>query len=951
MNIKKIGLTCLLAMCCTLSVSAQELEWYDGKWAHEGSDLTPDKKVTFGTLKNGVRYAIIPNALPKGRVSLYLNMQVGSLMEEEHEKGFAHFVEHMAFNGTKHFPAGSLIPFFQENGMSFGGDTNAHTSLAETVYKLNLAKVDDASVEKALLILRDFADGMLMEEHEVKDEIGVILSEKKTRDSEESLAKDARRAHLYKGTKFVDNVIGTEQSIQSVTSSNLTHFYTTWYRPERAMVVVVGDIEASKLAPMVEKTFHSFKNETPPPVVHDFGEVKRSDFELFVQPREMDGVSFSLSIIHPRIFYKDTQERLRASFVQSMASYIFNQRLREIGLKHPHIWSKAQFYNSSKKGLLPSSGLSFISNNEHWEEALHTLMKESKSAQAFGFSVEELIQAKTVIGRNLDKAILNESNQKSSDIANGFVTIANSGAVYTSSLEDKKYYEQFLPTITLAEVNAAFKEAFAPENRTLVVSGKLKASHEQITQAWKRAQEEPLQAYEASAKKEFPYLSLPKEVMKLPKLEKKSLGKDAPTLYVAHYNDTLDIYMIPTKYEHNQVMARFIFGEDKPFGESVLPLGKIASAVLSNSGIGALSPTEVSQLFGGLGMSVSEGFDDANSVINGSASTKDFSLLMQAMWTQYVDPTPKESALIRFKQSLELGEHQKEKSVEGVDKAYSASYFNGSSQRYESMSLERLAQYRLEDISTFVKQQRAFKSKAKMIITGDFEPQNALKEVVRYFGKPVQTESSKPYDTHLIGASFLNEKHHERVVADKVDKSVVYRVFESPVENIEDRKRIATINVLSAVLKDRLRKELREKSGVAYSPSASFKHSINPVDKGFGLLSMKVTTQTKNKQEALAKMDAIVADLVQKGVSEDEIERLKAPMLTSWKSGLRKSELWHNLIDRELRHELPFVQWHANYPKLLEQIHAKDVNEALAVILNTQKSATYVITSKGAGNE
>ncbi len=949
MNIKKIGLICLLAICCTLSVSAQELEWYDGKWAHEGSDLTPNKKVTFGTLKNGVRYAIIPNKLPKGRVSLYLNMQVGSLMEEEHEKGFAHFVEHMAFNGTKHFPAGSLIPFFQENGMSFGGDTNAHTSLAETVYKFNLAKVDDASVEKALLILRDFADGMLMEEHEVKDEIGVILSEKKTRESEESLAKDARRAHLYKGTKFEDNVIGTEQSIQSVTSSNLTHFYTKWYRPERAMVVV-GDIEVSKLTPMVEKTFHSFKNDTPTPVVHDFGEVKRPVFELFVQPREMDGVSFSLSITHPRIFYKDTQERLRESFVNSMASYIFNQRLREIGLKNPNLWGKAQFYNSSKKGLLPSAGLSFISNNEHWEEALKSLIKESKSAQAFGFSVEELIQAKTVIGRNLDKAILNESNQKSSDIANGFVSIANSGAVYTSSQEDKKYYEQFLPTITLAEVNAAFKEAFAPENRTLVVSGKLKASHEQITQAWKSAQEQPLQAYEASAKKEFPYLSLPKEPTSLPKLEKKSLGKDAPTLYVAHYNDALDIYMIPTKYEHNQVMARLIFGEDKPFGESVLPLRKIASAVLSGSGIGALSPTEVSKLFGGLGLSVSEGFDDANSVINGSATSKDFSLLMQAMWTQYVDPNPKESALIRFKQSLELGEHQKEKSVEGVDQAYSASYFNGGSQRYASMSLESLEQYRLEDINAFVKQQRAFKSKAKMIITGDFEPKSVLKEVVRYFGVH-EKKAHKAYDIHLQAASFPSQSYHERIVEDKVDKSVVYRVFESPVENIEDRKKIATINVLSAVLKDRLRKELREKSGVAYSPSASFKHSINPVDKGFGLLSMKVTTQTKNKQEALAKMDAIVADLLQKGVSEDEIERLKAPMLTSWKSGLRKSELWHNLIDRELRHELPFVQWHANYPKLLEQIHAKDVNEALAVILNTQKSAAYVITSKGAGNE
>lgn len=951
MNIRKIGFTFAFVLCCTTVVSAQELAWYDGKWAHEGSDLVPDKRVHFGKLPNGVRYAIIPNTLPKGRVSLYLNMQVGSLMEEESEKGFAHYVEHMAFNGTKNFPAGSLIPFFQDNGMSFGGDTNAHTSLAETVYKLDLAKVDDASVAKAFLILRDFTDGMLMAESEIQDERGVILSEKNARDSEESLANDERRAYLYGGTKFADNVIGTQESIQSVHSSNLTHFYRKWYRPERTMVVAVGDIEPVKLVLMIEQAFSSFKNETPSPVVQDFGEVQQPKFKLFMQPMEKDGVSFSLLISHPRKFYKDTQANLRETFIQMMASSIFNQRLREIGLKNPHLWGKAQFYNNAKKGLLPSAGLSFISNNEHWNEALNMLIKESNGAQKFGFSDEEFIQAKTLIGRNLDKAVLDEANQKSSDLGKSFVTIANSGAVFTSAIEDKKRYEQFLPTITLAEVNAAFQEAFAPENRTLVVSGNSNASHEEITLAWERAQHQALSPYHATQKKTFPYLTLPSEVSQLPTLEKKSLGQNAPMLYVAHYNDALDIYMMPTKFERNQVMARFIFGDNEPFGENVLALSKIASAVLSGSGIGSLSPTEVSQLFGGLGMSVKEGFEDANSVINGSAATKDFSLLMQAMWTQYKDPMPQESALIRFKQSLELGKHQKENSVEGVDQAYSASYLSGNSKRYESIDLKTLERYRLEDISTFVKNQRRANVKAKMIITGDFEPQNALKEVVRFFGTPEKATTSNPYDTHLIAASFPTENYMQRVVADKVDKSVVYRVYQGNVEDVSDRMHVATLNVAAAVVKDRLRKELREKSGVAYSPSASYKNSLNPVDKGFGLLSIKVATQTKHNDEALQKIDAVVDELVHKGVNEDEVERLKAPMLTSWKSAQKKSEVWHNLMEKEIRHGLPFVQWYVDYPKRLEEIHAKDVNRVLKELLETHHTATYVIASKGASNE
>ncbi len=948
MTIRKIGLTFALFFCCTSAALAQELAWYDGTWAHETSDLTPDKRVTFGKLDNGVRYAIIPNALPKGRVSLYLNMQVGSLMESENEKGFAHYVEHMAFNGTRHFPAGSLIPFFQDNGMSFGGDTNAHTSLAETVYTLNLAKIDDASVQKAVLILRDFADGMVMDESEILDERGVILSEKNSRESEASLANDERRAYLYRGTKFADNVIGTQESIQSVNSTNLTHFYRKWYRPERAMIVAVGDIEPAKLASMIDEAFTSFKNETPASSVPDFGEVERAKFELFVQPAERDGIHFSLLISHPRIFYKDTQANLRETFIQMMASSMFQQRLRELGMKNPSLWSKAQFSDNTKKGLLPSSGWSFVSDNAHWKEALNLIVKESNSAQNFGFGEEEFSQAKTLIARNLAKAVLAEANQKNNDIATGFVTIANSGAVFTSAADDQKRYERFLPTITLEEVNRAFKEAFAPDNRTLVVSGKINADRDEIRLAWEAAQQQSLSVHDVRQDKTFPYLPLPTEADSLPKLEAKSLGKDAPMLYTAHYNDTLDLYMIPTKYESNQIMVRLMFGEDKPFGESVLPLRKIASAVLSKSGIGALSPTEVTRLFGGLGLSINESFEDRYSVINGSASTKDFELLMQAMWTQYVDPTPKEAALIRFKQSLEMNEHAKEKTVEGVDQAYSASFFQGNSKRFEPISLEALSRYRLEDIRAAIENQRYSDTKLKMIITGDFEPQNALKEAVRFFGTRGEKDSFKPYDTALISATFPSERYTQRKVDDTVDKSVVYRAFQHNVADIYDRKAVATLHVAAAVVKDRLRKELREKSGVVYSPSASFQNSLNPVDQGFGILNIKVTTQTKNNAQVQRKIDSIVEDLVREGVSEEEIERLKAPMMTSWKSALRKNELWHNLMEKELNRGLPFLQWHSDYPSVLNTVHANDVDTALKSLLKSDKTVTYVIVSKGA---
>ncbi len=141
---------CLFLAGCGRPAAVAEVPWYNGHWAHEYSDLAPDSRVHFGRLDNGMRYAVIPHAKPEGRASLYLDVQAGSLMEEDQELGFAHFVEHMAFNGTRRFPPQSLIPFFQQNGMSFGGDSNAHTTLDETVYKLNLASTDANAVSTGL---------------------------------------------------------------------------------------------------------------------------------------------------------------------------------------------------------------------------------------------------------------------------------------------------------------------------------------------------------------------------------------------------------------------------------------------------------------------------------------------------------------------------------------------------------------------------------------------------------------------------------------------------------------------------------------------------------------------------------------------------------------------------------------------------------------------------------
>ncbi|MFZ4766264.1 MAG: M16 family metallopeptidase, partial [Roseimicrobium sp.] len=220
-------------------------------WPQEKSDLKPDAKAVFGKLPNGLRYVVYPNKFPVAeRASVRLFVDAGSLMEEEDQQGMAHFLEHMAFNGSKRFAAGTMVERFQRLGMGFGADTNAHTSFKETVYKLELPRVDESMFNEAFELFRDDLDGMLLGQAEIDKERGVILSEKLARDSVDTRTMEAGYKFALPESLIPFRMpIGIEETLKKMNRERFVDFYEKWYVPQRAVVVVVGDVDI----PMVEK--------------------------------------------------------------------------------------------------------------------------------------------------------------------------------------------------------------------------------------------------------------------------------------------------------------------------------------------------------------------------------------------------------------------------------------------------------------------------------------------------------------------------------------------------------------------------------------------------------------------------------------------------------------------------------------------------------------------------
>ncbi|OQY56441.1 MAG: hypothetical protein B6245_18350, partial [Desulfobacteraceae bacterium 4572_88] len=252
------------------------------EWPHEKSDLSPAPELVFGKLPNGFRYVLMENHEPRDRVSLHLNVQAGSLHEKDEQRGLAHYLEHMLFNGSEHFAPGELVKYFQSIGMAFGADANAHTGYDETVYDVLLPTGDKESLEKGLLAIQDYARGALLLESEIERERGIILAEKRTRDSAGYRTHVASMNFLFSGTLLPQRMpIGTEAVIKGANHSLLKDYYDAWYRPENMILVMVGDFKTTLAESLIKSRFTALEPGVPPRTCPDLGKVRHKGTKTF----------------------------------------------------------------------------------------------------------------------------------------------------------------------------------------------------------------------------------------------------------------------------------------------------------------------------------------------------------------------------------------------------------------------------------------------------------------------------------------------------------------------------------------------------------------------------------------------------------------------------------------------------------------------------------------------
>lgn len=906
------------------------------------TQLQPDARVTWGALDNGLTYAILPHQEPPERVSLRLYVRAGSLQEEEDQRGLAHFLEHMAFNGTTHFPANRMVEYFQRLGMSFGADTNAHTGFDETVYKLELPNADDALLQDAFKLLRDYADGMLLTEEEIEKERGVILSEKRTRDSVSYRSYIARMGFLYPESRIATrSPIGIESVIKEADKPTFESFYRRWYRPDRLAVVVVGNITPQAIEPLIKQHFTSLvAAETTAPNI-DLGtlgpEVERAHVHT-----EMDagGVDVSLTIRRPYQFVPDTPAKRLRGLELYVASTVINRRLSK-RLESPDVpFISGRLYTYDWLDFVTVGTLTLSCEPENWQQTLTLAEQELRRVIQHGFNASELEEAKANVLRYFERQVSTRPTRKSKQLASDLVRALADRDVFTSPEDELAHAQRDLATMTPQSVIATFRAAWQDRKLQAFVTGKIKieGDADAVLSVLQDSAAQPVAPLPEEEKQTFAYQHVGPTgtVQSTQKVE--DLG-----ITSIRFDNGVRLNFKQTDFAAETVSVLFRFGE----GELSLPadnpgLKEMLQQAFKAGGLKAHSRTDLSRIFAGttVGGSFAVHGDDYRLSANCKTTELRDQLAYLCAFLQH--PGFREDARERAIRSYERSYEAQQKQADGIWQDQVTAYLANGDKRFGMPTPAQFAAVTTADMRQAMAEPLQSRP-LEVTLVGDIPYEVALQAAADTVGALPERETAwhdyaERREVVFPAAGPLCTFHYET----ELEKAISLVIW--PTDDIWDIRKTRRLGVLASVLSDRMRIEIREKQGASYSPRAF--SSASDVFTGYGFVGAFVRCAPDTAEELNALLARLAADLAANGPTDDEVARALKPRLESLKQWVRNNSYWtNNVLASSGRHPQRF-DWARSMQADIEGITNRELAALAESYLGSNQARRIIITPK-----
>ncbi|MDZ4867529.1 MAG: insulinase family protein [Alphaproteobacteria bacterium] len=896
-----VGLSLALASCVTpgapgaqtTATAATDSRPDYSYWPQDISDVKPDPSVRYGILPNGMRYAIMRNTQPAKNISLRLRIASGSLQETDPQRGLAHFMEHMAFNGSKNVPEGDYVKLLQRKGLAFGAHTNAYTSTDETVYMLELPKNDSDLVDTGLMLFREIGDRLTLDPKAIDREKGVVLSELRTRNTPEYRAFEERWKLWYDGQRQANRLpIGTAETIQGATRELLADYYSRFYRPERTLLVATGDFDPAEIEAKIKAKFSDWQAQDGPSADPDQGPVKQRGIVAASRVEANAPEAITVTWFQPPDYLVDTTKERELGAKRSVAFEVINRRFSRIERESNAPFVSASIGRSVTRGLSSSVTLSISARPGQWRRALTIAEQEVRRALQHGFHQSEIDREVKEWHAGLDDAVAKAGTRHTSGLANNIVNEFSGRGVFSHPSVDREIFNQYAPTLTAEAAQAELRRMIGGQGPVIFVSAgqTIEGGDAAIASAYAESQKTDVAAPEKLESKTFPYADFGPPG----KVAERNQIADLEVTTVRFANG-VRLNLKKTEFEKDTIYVgvRFAGGyiqmpRDKIGLDWALPFG------FMEGGLKRLTPDELEEALTGRIVSTGVGLDEEAFEFGGRTNTNDLQLQMQLMAAFATDPAYRTNGIERLQAAAENYIKQYSSSPGRVLSRETPMLLRSGDPRWAFPTLKQMQALKVTDIENTLKPALET-APIEITIVGDINIDTAIAAVGTTFGalKPrAEKLAERPgARTVRFPATAASRKfEHEG----RPDQASAYVAWPAP-DFFSDPRRARTISLLREIMKVRLTEEFREKQGATYSPSVSTWYSGALPD--FGYIAASAETRPELVEGFYATINEIIAELKAGKFDDDVVERARTPLIKSIETDRRSNGFWTGALE------------------------------------------------------
>ena len=900
---------------------------------NDGEQLPIDPTIRIGKLKNGLTYYIRHNDNPKNLVNFYIAQKVGSIQEEENQRGLAHFLEHMCFNGTDHFPGKGMINYLESIGVKFGADLNAYTSIDETVYNIDNVPVGvEGAIDSCLWILRDWADGLTLAHEEIDSERGVIHEEWRGRNSSMMRMQERMLADIFPGSRYGKRLpIGIMEVVDNFPYQALRDYYEKWYRPDLQGIVIVGDIDVNEIEKKVKKIFKSIK-KAKNPAEREYYPVADNKEMIFSQQVDKEQQNYTLQLMYkhdvaPRE-QRNTKQYIYDNTKRSFAMSMLNSRFSEIMTKEnpPYMRAGVGYNDFGVAQTKEAFSVMVQCKVEQVMEAIPMVFTEVERARRYGFTQSELDRVKeSLLARN--EKWFAERDKRVSDyyVQNAIRHFLDEQAMMAPEVE-YELTKEIVNAITLEEVNAVIPALHREDNRVVVSyaperEGAVYPTGNDIEMLLKSIKNSRnISAYEDNAV-DAPLLA---EIPQGGKVVATKEGKWGSTVWTL--SNGIDVVVKPTDFQADHIsISGYKAGGTNRYPDSDRVNLSVLGALSGIGGFGAFDASQLGKKLAGSTAAASVSFGSLYDVVGGSCSTKDAEDMFKLMYLKFTSPRKDEKAcesfLTRMRNSLK--DRSLNPNTALSDTLVSALYSNHP--RVMPLLASDVDNIDYDRVLEIYKDRTSDATGYMFFIVGNVDLETIKPLVERYIGAlPCNGRVEKIEETTVEMRKGIYHNNFKNKMENPTGTEVIY--YSGEIEPTLKNRMV--MSYLSQILQIVYTQEVREKEGGTYG--VGVRGNVVREPKGEFTVYVNFKMAPERREELAAIIVREFEKIAAEGPVDEHVEKVRSYMLKNFEEMQRKNNAWMSWL-----HNFYFngEDSYDGYKELIEGITKEDVRQLAQYIV------------------